>query len=277
MSHISRSVIKFPNNITYELKNLNSNYDIIWISGEYGTYFCKIDRMKYLVSMHNTNAITIKTVPFNSWMKYYCAKHYKWAIPLVNAQLSLLWVTIRRMIVGAGVGFKKYLRVRGVGYKFELSNGILIATVGYTHKLKKILPVEFYTKFSRKSKVVRFRSKSLTKLTGFLAALRVLRLPDIYKGKGIRYRRDPVRRKPGKRKTKAVSKKKVFGKNKIVLKRKFRKRKKKIKKIKCDFVRKNSDKNEKALNLRDVTQLVEYLLWEQKVMGSNPVILKLFT
>lgn len=181
------------------------------------------------------------------------------------------------MIVGAGVGFKKYLRVRGVGYKFELSNGILIATVGYTHKLKKILPVEFYTKFSRKSKVVRFRSKSLTKLTGFLAALRVLRLPDIYKGKGIRYRRDPVRRKPGKRKTKAVSKKKIFGKNKIVLKKKFRKRKKKIKKIKCDFVRKNSDKNEKALNLRDVTQLVEYLLWEQKVMGSNPVILKLFT
>jgi large subunit ribosomal protein L6 len=112
------------------------------------------------------------------------------------------------MIVGCGVGFKKYLRVKGVGYKFELVNGILSANVGYTHKLQKILPVEFYTKFSRKSKVVRFRSKSLSKLTGFLAALRVLRLPDIYKGKGIRYKRDPIRRKPGKRKTKAVSKKK---------------------------------------------------------------------
>ena len=112
------------------------------------------------------------------------------------------------MIVGAGVGFKKYLRVRGVGYYFQLDNGILAAKVGYTHPLLKPVPSEFFTKFSRKSKVIRFRSKSLTKLTEFLAALRVLRRPDIYKGKGIRYKGDPVRRKPGKRKTKAVSKKK---------------------------------------------------------------------
>jgi len=70
------------------------------------------------------------------------------------------------MIVGAGVGFKKYLRVKGVGYKFELQNLILTARAGYTHLIKKQLPYEFYTRFSRKSKVIRFRSKSLTKITG---------------------------------------------------------------------------------------------------------------
>jgi len=244
MSHISRSVIKFPDSITYELKNLNEFYDIIWVSGAYGTYYCKINKLKYLVTMHNTNAVTIKTIPFNSWMKYYCAKHYKWAIPLINARLSLLWVTIRRMIVGAGVGFKKYLRVKGVGYKFELQNGVLNISVGYTHQLIKKLPVEFYTKFSRKSKVVRFRSKSLSKLTGFLAALRVLRLPDIYKGKGIRYKRDPIRRKPGKRKTKAVSKKKKFNVNKNILKKIFRTTRIKRRKRKRDFKKANFDKNE---------------------------------
>jgi len=137
MSHISRGVIKFPDSVTYELKSLNEFYDIIWVSGPYGTYYCKINRLKYFVSMQTTNIIKVKTVPFDSWMKYYCAKHYKWAIPLINARLSLLWVTIRRMIVGAGVGFKKYLRVKGVGYKFELSNRVLTANVGYTHTLQK--------------------------------------------------------------------------------------------------------------------------------------------
>ena len=115
--------------------------------------------------------------------------------------LSIITVLLKRMIIGAGVGFKKYLRVRGVGYKFETSSSVLSAKVGYTQLVKKAIPSEFYLKFSRKSKVIRCRSKSLNSLTGFLSALRSMRKPDIYKGKGIRYRRDTARAKPGKRKT----------------------------------------------------------------------------
>jgi ribosomal protein L6P/L9E len=238
MSHISKSIIKFPDNVLFEIKVLNENYDVIWISGEYGTYFCKIDKLKYLVKVEGFNKLTIKTTQFHSWLKSYYSCQYKSTIPGINSQLSLLWVTIRRMIIGAGVGFKKYLRVRGVGYSFQSENGLLCAKVGYTHTLKKTLPVEFYTKFSRKSKVVRFRSKSLSKLTLFLATLRVLRKPDIYKGKGIRYRRDPIRRKPGKRKTKAVSKKNKFNAKKQKLKRKFKKKNRKIiRKIKNVFIK----------------------------------------
>jgi len=154
------------------------------------------------------NKIFIKTEKYVNIMKHYYAGYYKSAIPYANSNLSLISIMLRRMIVGAGVGFKKYLRVRGVGYKFELENFVLTTRVGYTHNLQTLMPSEFYTKFSRKFKVIRFRSKSLTKLTGFLSALRTLRKPDIYKGKGIRYRWDHVRQKPGKRKTKAVSKKK---------------------------------------------------------------------
>jgi len=77
---------------------------------------------------------------------------------------------------------------------------------------------------------VRFRSKSLTKITCLLASIRAMRLPDIYKGKGIRYKRDNIRRKPGKRKTKAVGKKKIFKRRKVILiKRKRKKRKRKTK------------------------------------------------
>lgn len=130
-------------------------------------------------------------------------------MPTLAAHLSILSVIFRRMIVGAGVGFKKYLRVRGVGYKFEVINLRLKAKVGFTHLIQKQLPSEFFIKFSRKSKVIRFRSKSLTKLTGVLSNIRGQKKPDVYKGKGIRYKHDPVRRKPGgKQKNKTAGKKK---------------------------------------------------------------------
>jgi large subunit ribosomal protein L6 len=143
------------------------------------------------------------------------------------------------MIIGAGVGFKKYLRVRGVGYKFERQNSVLTAKVGYTHLLKKRLPSEFSTKLSRKSKVVKFRSRSLTGITALLSQFRTMRQPDVYKGKGIRYKRDPVRRKPGKRKTKAVSKKKkIFNRRKVPLRKRRKKKRKRKTRLKL-FLSKN--------------------------------------
>lgn len=223
MSHISNSAVACGKDISLELKNWSREIGIIWISGQYGTWFRSLNRKKYRVNVTNDNKIEIKTNKFINFMKQYYSNSYKYSLPNVNTNLSLLSVGLRRMVIGAGVGFKKYLRVRGVGYKFELEDKVLTARVGYTHALHKIMPAEFTTRFSRKSKVIRFRSKSLTKLTGFLAELRALRKPDIYKGKGIRYRRDPVRRKPGKRKTKAVSKKRKFN-SKQVLPRKLRKR-----------------------------------------------------
>jgi len=168
-------------------------------------------------------------------MKHYFTKYYKYATPEVNKRCSLLCVLIKRMIVGAGVGYKKYLRLRGVGYKFELKNTILTAKVGYTHLVEKRLPYDFYIKFSRKARVIRLRNKSLTKITSFIAHLRHQRQPDIYKGKGIRYKRDPIRRKPGKRKTRSASKKRrKFLKKRVIrhrrsnsFGRKLRRRKKK--------------------------------------------------
>jgi len=153
------------------------------------------------------NQIKIETKKFYAVTKYYYANLYKQAMPTITSELNFINVLLRRMIIGAGVGFKKYLRVRGVGYKFFLENTLLKINVGYTHIIKKYIPSEFYIKFSRKFKVMRLRSKSLTKLTGFLCALRALRRPDVYKGKGIRYKRDPVKRKPGKSR-KGLSKKK---------------------------------------------------------------------
>jgi large subunit ribosomal protein L6 len=102
--------------------------------------------------------------------------------------------------VGATVGFKKFLRLRGVGYKFSIKNRILITDVGFTHLLYKKLYAEMFFKFSRKYTVLRTKSKNLARLTGFISSLRNLKKPDVYKGKGIRYLKENIIYKEGKKK-----------------------------------------------------------------------------
>lgn len=109
----------------------------------YGTWFYKLPKRQYhLVVLKNK--IVIKTIKFYSATKYYFTKLYKYAMPVLAAEMSLLMIIIKRMIVGAGVGFKKYLRVKGVGYKFEFEHSILTAKVGYTHVIRKKVPSEFF-------------------------------------------------------------------------------------------------------------------------------------
>jgi large subunit ribosomal protein L6 len=113
-------------------------------------------------------------------------------------------IALNQIFVGASVGFKKHLRLRGVGYKFSVNTSvnkkILITDVGFTHLLHKTIYNEMFFKFSRKFTVVRFKSKSLGKLTNFTSALRNLKKPDVYKGKGIRYLNENIIYKEGKKK-----------------------------------------------------------------------------
>jgi large subunit ribosomal protein L6 len=178
--------------------------------------------------------IKLRTKIYTNLLKHYYAENYKKSFPKISAPLGLALSRMKRSIIACGVGFKKYIRVRGVGYKLEFSNNLFIAKVGYTHNLQKIVPSDFIIKFSRKSKVARIRCKSLNRLTSFTSMFRALKKPDVYKGKGIRYQSDPVRRKPGKRKTKAVSKKKKVNIKKDLYK-KLKKKKRHKRKIKISF------------------------------------------
>ena len=103
-------------------------------------------------------------------------------------------------LVGALVGFKNFLRVRGVGYRFQIVSQNLIIHVGYSHNLQIKLPIQHKFFLNKKSTFLRAKSSNLDKLTNFLAFVRNLRQPDIYKGKGIRYKKDQIRLKEGKKK-----------------------------------------------------------------------------
>jgi large subunit ribosomal protein L6 len=147
---------------------------------------------------------------------------------LVNTRLELLGLKaargtkgrpgpllaeLQRAMVGADVGFKGYLRVRGVGYRFAVdqptpaevkadpaASPMLHVSAGLSHPLVVPLNPEFTHALTRKFRMLRLRSKGLNSLTQTLSALRAMRPPDVYKGKGIRYRKDNVIRKEGKKK-----------------------------------------------------------------------------
>ena len=101
------------------------------------------------------------------------------------------------MVIGVTEGFKKELELRGVGYRAQMKGNTLVLNVGYSH------PVEF-----EQNDDVKFETPSATSIVvsginkeavGDMAArIRAVRAPEPYKGKGIRYVGEYVRRKEGK-------------------------------------------------------------------------------
>ena len=104
---------------------------------------------------------------------------------------------INNMVIGVVTPFQKQLEIHGVGYQAVLDGDILNLSVGFAHMVKLPLP------FGVECELI---SPTLVKVSGcdkqavgqFAADIRAVRPPEPYKGKGIRYRDEYVRRKQGK-------------------------------------------------------------------------------
>jgi len=108
---------------------------------------------------------------------------------------------IKNMVVGVSEGYKIDLELVGVGYRASISGQILDLSVGYSHNILIELPAEIKASVdSKKGKSPRVTLESTDKqLVGHVAAkIRSLRKPEPYKGKGIRYANEYIRRKAGK-------------------------------------------------------------------------------
>ena len=109
---------------------------------------------------------------------------------------------IQNMVTGVSEGYKKELEVIGVGYRAEVKNGVLELALGFSHPIY-FLPPEGITISADPGG--RGRNPLITvegidkQLVGHVAAkIRALRPPEPYKGKGVRYIGEYVRRKAGK-------------------------------------------------------------------------------
>lgn len=104
---------------------------------------------------------------------------------------------LRNMVQGVTEGFEKKLEIIGVGYRAELRNGRLTLQVGYSHPIVMVPPEGIEIAVENQTQItVRGIDKELV---GQVAAkIRSFRPPEPYKGKGIKYADEYVRRKAGK-------------------------------------------------------------------------------
>lgn len=121
--------------------------------------------------------------------------------PEHRAKHGLYRALINNMIIGCSEGYKKQLEFHGVGYRANAKGQILEMVVGYSHAVHIELPAEI--KLSAETQkgqppVVTLESHDKQLLGQVAAKIRSLRKPEPYKGKGIRYVGEYIRRKAGK-------------------------------------------------------------------------------
>lgn len=106
---------------------------------------------------------------------------------------------INNMVKGVSEGFSKTLIVKGVGYRAEVKGKELVMNLGYSNDFIAIIPDDLTVTVETKDTVKVIVSGIDKQRVGeFSAQLRKLRKPEPYKGKGIRYETEVIRRKVGK-------------------------------------------------------------------------------
>ena len=105
---------------------------------------------------------------------------------------------INNMIIGVSQGFSKSLEAVGVGYRFNVSGNKITINAGYSHPVIMEAPSDLSVT-SESNTEITIHGIDKQKVSEFAANVRKVREPEPYKGKGIRYKDEHVRRKEGKK------------------------------------------------------------------------------
>lgn len=105
---------------------------------------------------------------------------------------------INNMVVGVSKGFERILEIEGVGYRAEMSGDNMIVNVGFSHPVVVEPPEGISFDVDMKVRQIKIAGYDKQVVGQVAAEIRALRPPEPYKGKGIRYQGEYVRRKPGK-------------------------------------------------------------------------------
>lgn len=108
---------------------------------------------------------------------------------------------VNNMITGVNTGFERVLEIKGIGYRAEVKGNAIVLNLGYSHPINFALPEGISATVDRNN-VVKLTGIDKEKLGQTAASIRQLRPPEPYKGKGIKFAEEYVRRKAGKTGTK---------------------------------------------------------------------------
>jgi large subunit ribosomal protein L6 len=104
---------------------------------------------------------------------------------------------IANMVEGVTKGFEKRLKIEGIGYQARMDKKAVVLTVGYANAITMMPPDGVTVELPDPTTIV-IRGADKQKVGQFAAEVRKVRKPEPYKGKGIRYEKEEVRRKEGK-------------------------------------------------------------------------------
>jgi len=105
---------------------------------------------------------------------------------------------INNMVVGVSTGFEKIMEINGVGYRAELKGKDLVLNVGYSHPVVVEPPQGITFEVDARTRQIKIMGYDKQQVGQVAANIREVRPPEPYKGKGIKYLEEKIRRKAGK-------------------------------------------------------------------------------
>jgi large subunit ribosomal protein L6 len=175
MSHIGNKFIIIPINV-----NISINEKIISAKGPFGVESLIIfDNLK--INIFENKIYVMKLNTLNK----------------TNAFQGLFRSLLQNIIIGVSEKFNKILNINGIGYKFEIDKNILTITAGFSHLIKLLIPEDLNIKLESQTSLT-ISGINKQRVGFFASKIRQISPPEPYKGKGIFYENEKIRRKIGK-------------------------------------------------------------------------------
>jgi len=176
MSRLARYPIQIPQGVSVDISQDGATIKVKGPQGEMQKTFAPVVKI-----IRKDNAIVFEKTQNTNFAK---------------AMLGTAASIVKNMIKGVKEGFKKELQIIGLGYNFAVSGSKVTINCGYSHPVVVDLPKEIKATAQKTSLVLTSFDKEL--LGRVAAEIRKIRPPEPYKGKGIRYADEVVRKKVGK-------------------------------------------------------------------------------
>ncbi|MBQ1907747.1 MAG: 50S ribosomal protein L6 [Firmicutes bacterium] len=176
MSRIGKLPVTVPAGVEITVSDSN----LVTVKGPKGTLSQQISK---LIKVENENG----TLTFTSSNESREA----------NMQHGLARSLVHNMVVGVTDGYQKKLEMTGVGYRAEKKGDTLIMQLGYSHPVEMKDPEGITTEVPSQTEIL-VKGADKDKVGNYAAIIRAWRKPEPYKGKGIHYAGEYIRRKEGK-------------------------------------------------------------------------------
>jgi len=175
MSRIGKKPVSLPSSVSAEFKDGKLN-----VKGPKGTLSLEVHPKVFITIDGSTLTVDVKN-------KENKAEKALW---------GLFRALVQNLVLGVTEGFAKKLEVNGVGFKVAIAGKQLVLNLGFSHPINVDIPEDLVITIEKN--VIAISGSDKQKVGQFAANVRALKVPEPYKGKGIKYDDEVILRKAGK-------------------------------------------------------------------------------